>query len=123
MRTVYRMENKYGRGPYTPNPGFSWEDTVHTSENGHPAPQNDSFSKKVILELYNLHRLKCGFATMEQALNWFSPSEIQRLRSKGFNLKKVLASRVYEGTFQVLFLPLQNLRKVTKTGDYNEYTI
>ena len=87
MKTIWRVENGNGWGPY--RGGVSsiklqeLLDSHDMDEDKHPCPWNDSIGRPP--ESNEV----CGFNSIKQAKKWFTARELQLLESEGYILKEV----------------------------------
>jgi len=82
---VCRIQDREGRGPYRPGFSHVWSER----EDG-PDPVFIAFpgimakARKIVDEKGG--SVGCAFRTLEQAQNWFSPSEVLTLAKLGYSL-------------------------------------
>jgi hypothetical protein len=97
MATVYRVENENKLGPYTCD--ITWLCNKHNGEARHPSPYFDKGLERrpAVNEL-------CAFKNLQQALNWFTVSDLRKLKKEHFELKAINARIVAEGEFQCLVI-------------------
>jgi hypothetical protein len=97
---VYRVENKCQRGPYR-NEEFGSPLNlllrIHSEDGRHPSPYCEGFTK--------IARLNCGFDSMEQLHNWFSPDELLTMGKAGYLLSTYDCPKggVQTGQKQIMF--------------------
>lgn len=102
---VYRVENRYGEGPYVNDNSYNCRcyDNVD-----HPEPYNDGIpihngisSKRK----YNSNDYKFAFEDTDQLIKWFN-DEINKLIEYGFSctVYKVHGKRVIKGMKQLAFV-------------------
>lgn len=117
MSVIYRIQNSEGKGPYNLSDldVRSWIDNT-TKHNGDqcPGPWEDEGIAEYWDDLCRRalsKKFKFGFKTLEQMLEWFSETEIERLKEFGFDVVEIpleQVSELIEGQKQVMF---------TKVGD------
>lgn len=117
METVWRVQDKYGKGPYRRfstneivmlgDPQYegqrlrwqwSYEEDMRREHNDsrHPSPYDDGISGMSSAHI-------CGFRTKGQALQWFYPW-MKKLMECGFTLEQVGAKSVKYGSYQLVFI-------------------
>ena len=88
---VYRVENKQHRGPYQPGITEKWMDEK-------PYHNKETFMVEFGVEFLNDRQpgemFYCGFLDLSQLCNWFSFSELAKLRKLGFIVRIVDAHRI-----------------------------
>lgn len=102
MRTVYRVQDQDGRGPY--KPGFSaiWCDNF-----GPPPPPTWMQEFPGLLQRMNDSNAHYGAAcrSVEQIRKWFTPTELARLHILGYRLVAMEADRILaESKNQIVFM-------------------
>lgn len=112
MDTVYRMQDRSGRGPYRPGSTVRWADWDHDD-------RNRSFWEEFGPEAQwlNVPRdgmvMGAGFRSVEQAFRWFHPTERRRLFILGYRMVRIQVDRIVaESPNQLLFLRRKPLREV-----------
>lgn len=110
MRTIWRIQNSQGVGPYHGIGHSDWKAREHSILTGHPDPYEDlgiaSFWRS--LGAVEMRDWKFGFQSLEQLERWFCKEELQCLANYGFIPVEVEASHVVSGTHQVIFLPKEH---------------
>jgi hypothetical protein len=117
MKTVYRIENSLGQGPYN---GYDWQvqDKDNTvvrndlssahNDSLHPAPCEDytSSGDSIQFAATRTKKYKCGFISTNQLHKWFSHYWLRILEQAGFTLQQyeVPDENVVIGKYQVLFI-------------------
>lgn len=103
MKTVWRLENKDGNGPYIPGPGERLKAVMrdlHASHKNmtHPSPFVDNIRN------FDWTNEFCGFRTRRDLEEWFD-GFMPRLYRAGFRMVRydIPADRVRNGTRQVVF--------------------
>lgn len=92
MNKIWRVENKQGKGPYQKlfNPIAGWLLNRHDEDmDDHPTPHFDEGIKRGL----NNGEI-CGFISLEQAKEWFSNYELDKLKGAGFELKEIEVSKI-----------------------------
>lgn len=88
---IYRVEDKYHRGPYQPGISLKWMDKT-------PYHCKETFMAEFGTEF--LHDRQpgemffCGFTSLDQLRSWFSLSELKKLKKLGFHVVKLTAHRI-----------------------------
>lgn len=96
MPYIYRVENKQGRGPYQGGvPNYLKYHDRNTAKR--PVPRLDEG-----IERTPFPEEICGFMTLDQVNNWFSPHDLKKLRENGYELKRVLVENIIIGKTQVI---------------------
>ena len=98
---VYRVENKEGHGPYraTGVCSYDWGDEPHNGSNMHPTPTEDEIPEAIVVKGDCI----CGFESIEQLEQWFSPTELRILNDLGFIPVKIESHTVHYGYHQIMF--------------------
>jgi hypothetical protein len=82
---VCRIQDAEGRGPYRPGFSHRWSER----EDG-PDPVFVAFPGIMAIAQQKVNKyggaVGCAFRTLEQAANWFSPSEVLTLAKHGYSL-------------------------------------
>lgn len=108
--TVYRMQDRSGRGPW--KPGFSkmWVEE-RTAEEFAALRAIQEIASHVVNRPQNGHR-GCGCRTLAQLRRWFTPTEYTRLLDWDYACVQMEVDRVlYSDDVQVLFERKKPLRK------------
>lgn len=91
MTTIYRIQDKEGRGPW--RPGFSSKWTIERSDWKDLVPFQMQFG--------NVHQLRtpgmtmgCGCMTIDQLKRWFIPKEYETLLSFGYQSVSMEANTI-----------------------------
>lgn len=99
LQTVYRVQDREGRGPW--RPGFSrvWVED-----------RDDHMNLVACFRQFNMNHLRkdrhigCGCRTMEQLRRWFTASEFEKLRGFGYQAVRMAANKiVFESNIQCVF--------------------
>ena len=114
---VWRMQDKYGRGPYQLGMARKWVSGGHMDDKEeHPTPSDDpGFSPGEKVAAVDNPKLRYGFATPGHLNDWFSSAEQAKLATLGFRPTKVKARRVWSGQKQVMFEPHVSDEEVIKS--------
>lgn len=80
---IYRLENKYGEGPYRNN--FKPKINNNNSEN-RPSPWDDIREFELLEKCDYNYIYRFGFLQKEDAYIWFSKRELKHLKKYGFRL-------------------------------------
>lgn len=98
-RTVFRIQDSEGRGPWRPGLSAAWSNPSRTDI---PVPYYVEFPR-LKLKSTVLH-YGCGCNSIEQLTKWFDEYEIRLLSQIGFCLVTILADKVLaESENQVVF--------------------
>lgn len=100
-RTVYRVEDDGGCGPFTTGHGRDF----HNTPDFRAPKEEPRLRRRWWRGDLNLYR--CGFADLDEARRWFPPDVAEDLAEYGFRLTtwEVPRSRIAYGRDQVLFDP------------------
>jgi hypothetical protein len=113
MKTVYRIENAEGKGPYNTT-WFAIDDQQKTVNCGklmldhadaeHPSPFNDDNLTYSIYEEFR--KYVCGFDSMEKLNNWFSNYWQRTLASINYTIHtyEVPDENIVYGEYQIMFI-------------------
>lgn len=111
--TVYRVENKEGKGPYCGSSYFDWQTEIYNSHRN-PSPIDDGIwdSDDYFDNTAYYSRYYYGFKSMEQYINWFNIENRLELLEKGYVLRRyeVPDEWVVEGYKHLAF----NMKYATK---------
>lgn len=97
-KTIYRIQDAEGRGPYKPGWSHVWNEYRCLIDGANKPVFTDEFPD--ILNKINLRfdtvggHFGCGFKTLEQLHNWFTPSEILKLVAYGYFIVKMDADEI-----------------------------
>lgn len=125
MHTVWRIQNKEGRGPYTSG-ASGWQCRPHSPQNGCPGPYDDAGLAAFWSKVEGWREYRFGFASLEMLSEWFTPIEIRNLKVQGFEIVELQASEVHFGTHQVLYKVLEeksNQDDLVDAEYYDEFKI
>lgn len=106
VQTVYRMQNKKGRGPYVRSELPYTILMAHNLCPVHPNPYSDHGINRAPKKFE-----RCGFLSLHYLLNWFSKEEVQALEARGFYITPVLGTVTAVGKYQILFKKIRKTRK------------
>ena len=99
--TIYRVQDKYGRGPWKPGFSHRWVEDRDDHDNLHPWPAEFPNALKRALPGMSVG---CGCRTIEQLRRWFTASEYATLRSLGYRAVSLRVRRIIgESATQCLF--------------------
>lgn len=91
---VYRVQDAHGEGPYGIGQTKLWADEDHEKRN---PPVYDEFDMhNSALAMKNTLHYACGFRDLVQLFVWFSPVEIQKLKSNGYHVVKIVADEILD---------------------------
>lgn len=113
IRTIYRIENSEGYGPYRDGPVHSGMWAVNMErhyDNRHPLPsyefpQWDFWAAALFPEGYPIYQTEyfCGFKDLDQLFEWFDEEEIDNLFKLGFDIYEYEVEFAFIGRYQVMF--------------------
>lgn len=124
--TIFRIQDKDGRGPY--KPGFSkhWTDPDARCLIGAPLfpPYMEEFpevqDKINSIADINGGSFGCGFRTREQLHHWFTKDELEKLFRYGYSIVEIHPDRVLaESENQLVFWckkPLKHIAKILEAA-------
>jgi hypothetical protein len=103
VNTVYRIQNKKGRGPFMPGFSHKWLDEKKDNELLLP-PWNVEFKDLNLIIMPGIY-YGCGCDSKEQLKGWFTLSEYSKLKEFGFNavmlkVDKILAKSSVQCVFR-----------------------
>jgi hypothetical protein len=99
--TVYRWQDKDGRGPYRPGTTQFWADADNQAKN--PAFYRE-FGMDIVWQRRPREVLGCAFRTIEQMNRWFTEDEQLRMRLLGYEFGTLEADRILaESERQLVF--------------------
>lgn len=115
IKIAYRIEHiknkyqKYFAGPYRDSGHDLWADKFtngHNCMKKYPNPFYDEILKLTFpIVTVSMREHICGFKSMKQLDNWFSPTEIQRLLKIGFVIVSYEVKIVVDGHKSLMFIP------------------
>lgn len=98
---LYRVQDAEGRGPYKPGMSVKWADAEghYKGDYTNLPPFMDEFGYGVIDEMNLIMSISggafgCGFRSMEQLNNWFSPAEQERMKALGYQIVRIPAKKI-----------------------------
>lgn len=97
-KTIYRIQDKDGRGPYKPGWSHVWTEFRCLIDGESKPVFTDEFPS--ILDKINLRfdtvggHFGCGFKTLSQLHSWFTQSEITKLADYGYHIVKMDADEI-----------------------------
>lgn len=108
-RTVYRVQDKEGRGPFKPGFSHCWLDQNRTLES-HPSIMQD-FGWDFTRLIHPGEHFGCCFLSMDALLRWFSVSELERLERYKHHAIELRDCRIIaESSTQVMMSRIKPLR-------------
>ena len=109
MITVYRVQDKDGRGPW--KPGFSHRWVEDRDDHDVLIPWYQEFGRVERLAIAGMH-LGCGCRTIEQLRRWFTLKEYKKLVEFGYRAVSMGCGRALgESDIQVVFERSRPLRE------------
>ncbi len=121
--TIYRIQDADGRGPYKPGMSAKWADKEGGNYKGEFTrlpPFMDEFGDSILNEINIIMNLSggsfgCGFRSMEELCNWFSPSEIERMKVLGYRIVKIEPDKILRSSHrQTVFWCKKKLNRVAE---------
>lgn len=98
---IFRVQDKDGRGPF--KPGFSKHWLDHELHCQHRS-WIEEFGLEILSNRKEGEYLACGCRSMQKIREWFSDSELERLRDFGYDIVTIDIDRVIaESDNQVVF--------------------
>ena len=118
---VFRIQDKYGRGPW--KPGFSRYWVEPRPDHANLIPFYQEFGPVFQYATSGMF-LGCGCLSENQLRRWFSPTEYQRLIKLGYQAVRIGAGRILaESDIQCVFERTKPLHKDVSVFDlYDEAT-
>jgi len=117
--SIYRIQDKDGRGPYKPGWSHVWQEHRCLIDGCKHPTMMDEFPW--VLDKIKLRfcvsggHFGCGFRTMEQLQQWFNAEEIEKLKRFDYRIVKIPADEILaESEKQLVFWckkPLQRLAR------------
>lgn len=110
--TVYRVQDKDGRGPWKPGFSHRWVETRPDHDNLLPWPfEFGRVDRKAISGMH----LGCGCKTLDQLRRWFSETEYDALLGLGYCAVKMKVGRILgESETQCVFERAKPLKSDVK---------
>ena len=112
MSTIYRVQDRQGRGPW--KPGFSHLWVEDRSDHDLLIPWYREFgwiNRNAIAGMY----MGCGCRTIEQLRRWFTPTEYAKLREFGYQAVELDIGRALgESDIQIVFERARPLREAAR---------
>ena len=117
---IYRVESnifendKVFAGPYDVSGILNieqWadrEDMFHTDISIHPSPLDEDKIREVVS--FHDNDCYCGFKSIHQLEQWFSPKELSKLLALDYNIYVYDSNEVIEGDRQLIFKPSNTKR-------------
>lgn len=102
IKYIFRVENKEGIGPYKGmfNYDTKWADKTHNDNDlQYPTPYTE-FNESIQSDEY------CAFNSYVQLKNWFSRSEIEKMKSYGYKVRRYRAKITRVGRKQIIIKKL-----------------
>lgn len=113
METIFRVQDKNGRGPW--KPGFSHKWVEDRDDHDNLLPWYIEFGR-VDQELLIGESSGSGCRTVDQLKRWFTESEYRKLKKLGYRAVKMSVNRVIaESDIQLFFGRAKALKKDVQT--------
>lgn len=108
VQSVWRVQDRFGMGPYCRYGICDWQTKKHNTENGCPGPVDDLssddyekfFGDDGIPRKYKMF----GFSNLDDLKAWFEKEEIENLKEAGYFPVKIRGKILYYGENQVVFI-------------------
>jgi len=109
METIYRIQDKSGRGPWKPGFSHKWvEDRVDHDNLVSWMQEFGPVHNKLLAGEHG----GCGCQTIEQLQRWFTESEYKNLKKLGYRAVKMNVNRIIaESDIQLFFGRAKPLRR------------
>jgi len=91
MATIYRIQDKEGRGPFRPGFSHQWIDEDRAEW---PETYMHQFGADILKNIPEQRHAGCGFFSVDQLKKWFTPVELDRLLLLGYSAVKLDSSTV-----------------------------
>lgn len=115
MITVYRVQDRAGRGPW--KPGFSAQWVEYRPDHDLLIPWYRQFGWVNERAIVGMH-VGCGYRTVEQLRRWFTPSEYAKLQGFGYRVVQLEVGRILgESDIQLVFERARPLREAATPVD------
>lgn len=95
METIYRVQDKEGRGPW--KPGFSRFWVEGREDHANLVPWYAEFGRVEQTATRGMY-VACGCRSVEQLRRWFTPSEYTTLRMCGYQAVLMIADQILAGS-------------------------
>lgn len=106
---VYRVQDRFGRGPW--RPGFSHKWVVHRDDSENLIPWPFEFGP-VHTGLMTFEHGGSGCMTLDQLRRWFIPLEWLKLKSYGYHAVKLRVDRILaQSDLQCVFARIRPLNE------------
>lgn len=110
--TVYRVQDKDGRGPW--KPGFSQMWIEERADHDNLPPWFLQFGRVERFAIAGMY-VGCGCRTVEQLKRWFLPSEFETLKRHGYRAVKLKVGRILAASdIQCVFECAKPLQKIAE---------
>lgn len=115
QKTIYRIQDKDGRGPF--KPGFSHKWTEDRPDHMNLVPWALEFGNVLRGSIRGMS-IGCGCTTVEQLKRWFTQSEYSKLLTFGYRAVKMDVGRVLgESNIQCVFERCKPLKEDVEPFD------
>lgn len=112
VKTVYRIQDAEGRGPFNPGQTKTWSIMRDDLEN--LRPWTEQFGIWMLDEAKGKH-MGCGCTTLAQLRRWFIPREYRTLVKRGYNAVELQECEVLaESNIQCVFTRKEPLKMGAK---------
>ena len=110
---IFRIQNKHGFGPYKMGPEkcfMTWWDTDH--DDRIPDPYYDKIidHNRTLGEIFT-EKHYFGFVSLNQLVNWFSFSELEKLYELNYFCVELETLKIIASENQCIFIPKHHTKK------------
>lgn len=111
--TVYRIQDRFGRGPYRPGFTNTWADEDRSLSQCPSVFQE--FGSNPWRDIRKGEHCGCAFDSISQLRAWFSDAELEKLFFAGYSCVELEVDRVLaQSAHQLVFARRRPLRKVDR---------
>lgn len=104
---VYRIQDKYGRGPW--KPGFSSKWVEFRPDHENLIPSYEEFG----IDVFRYPYAKSGCKTIDQLKRWFTESEYNKLHNYGYRAYEIKTKKLYaESEIQIIFRDSNKFKEI-----------
>lgn len=115
MTTIFRIQDRYGRGPW--KPGFSKVWVQDRPDHDLLRPWYEQFGWVNRIAITGMH-VGCGCRTVDTLRRWFTRDEYAKLLGHGYHAVELDVGRILgESAIQVVFERARPLREAARPFD------